>query len=74
MEVSTMRYGARNTITAKVKSIKEGDVMSLVKFDVVVPTEMASVLTSESVEHLDMQVGDEVELVVKAIHVLPVKD
>jgi molybdate transport system regulatory protein len=74
MEVSTMRYGARNTITAKVKAIKEGDVMALMKFDVVVPTEMASVLTSESVEHLDMQVGDEVELVVKAIHVLPVKD
>ena len=69
-----MQYGARNRIKAKVKSVKEGDVMSLVKFDVTSPTEMASVLTTDSVEALDLQVGDEVELVIKATHVLPVKD
>ena len=69
-----MKYGARNKITAKVKSIKSGDIMSLVKFDVTVPTEMGSVLTTESVEHLDLKVGDEVQLVIKAIHVLPVKE
>ena len=48
--------------------------MSLIKFDVTVPAEMASVITTESVQHLQLQVGDELELVVKAIHVLPVKD
>ena len=69
-----MKYGARNQITAKVKSIKTGDVMSLVKFDVHVPAEMASVLTSESVEHLNLKVGDEVQLIIKAVHVLPMKE
>jgi molybdate transport system regulatory protein len=69
-----MKYGARNNIEAKVKSIQSGDVMSLVKFEVTVPTEMGSVLTTESVEHLDLKVGDEVQLVIKAIHVLPVKE
>lgn len=68
-----MKYGARNNITAKVKSIKKDEIMALVKFDVTVPTEMGSVLTSESVEHLNLQVGDEVQLIIKAIHVLPVK-
>jgi molybdate transport system regulatory protein len=34
---------------------------------------MASVLTTESAEDLDLKVGDTVELVIKAIHVLPVK-
>ncbi len=68
-----MKYGARNQIKAQVKSIKSGDVMSLVKFEVTSPVEMASVLTTESAEHLDLKVGDVVELVVKAIHVLPVK-
>ena len=29
-----MEYGARNKITAKVKSIKKGDVMALVKYKV----------------------------------------
>jgi molybdopterin-binding protein len=69
-----MKYGARNRIKAKVKSIKNGDVMSLVKFDVTTPHEMASVLTTESVEHLQLAPGNEIELVIKAIHVLPVKE
>ena len=69
-----MRYGARNAISARVKSVKKGDVMSLVKFDVTTPAAMASVLTTESWEELGLKVGDQVLLVVKAIHVLPVKE
>lgn len=69
-----MKFGARNTITAKVKSVKKGDIMSLVKFEVAVPTEMASVLTTESLESMKLKKGDQVQLVVKAIHVLPVKE
>jgi len=68
-----MKYGARNRIKAKVKSVKKGDVMSLVKFTVSDPHEMASVLTSESVNDLELKAGEEVELIIKAIHVLPVK-
>ncbi len=68
-----MEYGARNKITAKVKSIKKGDVMALVKYEVIKPSEMASVLTTESVESLDLKVGDEVQLIIKAVHALPVK-
>ncbi len=69
-----MKYGARNKITATVKSIKKGDIMSLVKYDVNVPVEMASVLTTESLEELDLKEGETVQLIVKAIHVLPVKE
>lgn len=69
-----MKYGARNKISATVKSVKTGDVMSLVKFDVTGPAEMASVLTTESLEHLGLKEGQEVQLVVKAIHVLPVTE
>jgi len=68
-----MKYGARNAVKGKVTSVKRGDVMSLVKFEVSEPTQMASVLTTESLDHLNLAVGDDVELVVKAIHVLPVK-
>ncbi|MFC1583004.1 molybdopterin-binding protein [Planctomycetota bacterium] len=69
-----MEYGARNKIKAKVTSIKSGDIMSLVKYEVVGPAQMGSVLTSESVESLDLKEGDEVCLVIKAVHVLPVKE
>ena len=69
-----MKYGARNRIQARVKSIKKGDIMSLLKFDVTLPAEMASVLTTESLDSLELKVGDKLELIVKAIHVLPVKE
>lgn len=69
-----MKYGARNTITARVKTVKKGDVMSLVKYEISTPAEMASVLTTESCEDLELKPGDSVKLVIKAIHVLPVKE
>jgi len=69
-----MKYGARNNIKAKVKSIKKGDVMSQIRFDIFAPVEMGSVITTESMEHLNLKVGDEVQLIIKAIHVLPVKE
>ena len=69
-----MKYGARNLVKAKVKSVKKGDVMSLVKFDVTDPAVMSSVLTTESAEALELKPNDEVYLVIKAIHVLPVKE
>ncbi len=69
-----MKTGARNSISGKVKSVKEGDIMSLVKFEVAAPHEMASVLTTESVKDMGLKAGDQVTLIVKAIHVLPVKE
>ena len=68
-----MRVGAQNQLVGKVVSVKRGDVMSLVKFEVTMPAQMASVITTESVDDLDLKVGDQVQLMVKAVHVLPVK-
>ena len=69
-----MKYGARNKIMAKVTSVKSDPVMSLVKFEVTGPAQMASVITTESVQELGLKVGDSVQLIVKAVHVLPVKE
>ncbi len=69
-----MKHGAKNKIRAKVISIKKGDIMSLVKFEVTVPVDMASVLTTESLDELDLKAGDTVQLAVKAVHVLPIKE
>jgi molybdopterin-binding protein len=69
-----MKHGARNTLTGKVTSIKKGDIMSLIKFDIEVPAEMASVITTESLDDLKLKKGSVVKLAVKAIHVLPYKD
>lgn len=68
-----MKFGARNNIKAKVTSVKSDNVMSLVKFQVIKADEMASVMTTESVSAMDLKPGDEVELIIKAINVLPTK-
>ena len=60
-----MKYGARNRIVGKVTSVKSDEVMSLAKFEVEGPVEMASVLTTESVEELGLREGDEVRLVIR---------
>jgi molybdopterin-binding protein len=69
-----MKYGARNKITAKVTSVQSDKIMSLVKYEVTEPAEMSSVITTESVQELGLKVGDTVQLIVKAVHVLPVKE
>jgi molybdate transport system regulatory protein len=69
-----MKYGARNSVSARVTSVQKGDVMSLVKFEVAIPAQMASVLTTESLDEMGLNVGDEVRLIVKAVNVLAVKE
>ena len=68
-----MKAGARNQLTARVTEIKKGEVMAQIKFVIPAESPMSSVITVESVEEMGLQVGDEVLLLVKAIHVLPVK-
>ena len=69
----TAKIGARNQIKAKVTTVKTGDVMSLVKFEVIEANEMSSVMTTESVAEMGLKPGDEVELIIKAINVLATK-
>jgi len=69
-----MKYGARNSIEAVVRKVKKGNVMALVDLDVTDPHSMSSVLTADSLEELGLKPGDKVRVVVKAIHVLLVKD
>lgn len=68
-----MKIGARNKGQATVKAIKKGGVMAQVDLDVTAH-EMSSVLTNDSLDELGLKVGDKVRVVVKAIHVLLVKD
>ena len=68
-----MKVGARNQLKARVTAIKRGEVLA--QFKPIIPAEsvMGSVITVESLEEMGLEVGDEVELFVKAVNVLPVK-
>lgn len=67
------KHGARNQIVGKITSIQAGDVMSLVKLEVSKPGVMSAVITTESLAEMDLKVGEKVGLLIKAVHVLPVK-
>lgn len=68
-----MKVGARNQIIGTVTEVKKGSVMAQVKLDVPA-SKMASVMTLDSVEDMGLQKGDKVQVVVKAIHVLLIKE
>ena len=68
-----MRAGARNQVRGKVTAIKRGDVMAQIKFVIPAESTMGSVITVESLDELDLKIGDEVVLLVKAVNVLPVR-
>ena len=67
------KVGARNRITGTVTEIKKGTVMCQVKLDVPASA-MQSVMTVDSAEDMKLQKGDKVEVIVKAIHVLLLKE
>lgn len=69
-----MKYGARNQIVGKVTAVKKGTLMCQVALDVEGPVEMSSVMTLDSLKELGLKKGDKVRVVVKAIHVLLVKE
>jgi molybdate transport system regulatory protein len=68
-----MKFGARNQIEATVTSVKTGDVMSQIGLKIDAAS-MSSVMTTDSLNDLGIKQGDKVRVIVKAIHVLVVKD
>jgi len=69
-----MKYGARNQANCTVKSIKKGTVMCQVSLTTDGPVDLSSVMTLDSLQDLGLKEGDRVRAVVKAIHVLLVKE
>ena len=69
-----MQYGARNKIEGVVKRIKKGSLMAQVEVDVPEGAVHSSVLTLDSLKELKLKKGDRVRVVIKAIHVLLVKE
>jgi molybdate transport system regulatory protein len=68
-----MKIGARNQVVGTVTAIKKGSVMCQVALDVPAAA-MQSVMTLDSADEMGLAVGDKVRVIVKAIHVLLVKE
>jgi len=69
-----MKIGARNQLVGQVTEIKRGAVMGEVKLIIPAKSPMASVMTLDSIDDLGIKKGDKVRVIVKAIHVLLIKE
>ncbi|MCA9864820.1 MAG: TOBE domain-containing protein [Thermomicrobiales bacterium] len=65
-----MELSARNQIAGKITSIELGAVMADVTLDIGGGRTITSAITRNSVERLDLKVGDEVVAIVKATEVM----
>lgn len=54
----------------KVEKVETGPVTANVKIKIEAPGEITAVITKESVEELDIKVGDEVVAIIKATEVM----
>ena len=70
-----MKHGARNDIVGEIVALNNpGGVMAQAKVKIQGEFEMSSVMTTESIEALNLRPGDQVRVIVKAVNVLLVKD
>jgi molybdate transport system regulatory protein len=67
-----MKTSARNLITGKIIRVETDKIMAKVVVEIQ-PATITSVITNESVEDLDLKVGDMVKVMVKSTSVMIVK-
>jgi molybdopterin-binding protein len=68
-----MKVGARNRIVGKVVEIKKGSIMCQVKVEIPASS-MSSVMTLDSLEEMGLKKGESVQVIVKGVNVLLIKD
>lgn len=73
LEVKTLKLSARNQFKGKVVAVEKGVITAKVKVEVKMPVTVTAVITKESVEDLDIKVGDEVSAIMKATEVMIAK-
>lgn len=69
-----MKLSTRNIIQGKVIDLKEGMIMAKVKVDIGGGQVMTAIVTVEAVKDLNVKVGDEIKVLVKATSVMLGKD
>ena len=67
-----MKISGRNKLQATVKEIVKGGVMAKIVMDFK-GDELVAVITNDSVEDLDLKVGDKVTALVKATEMMVIK-
>ncbi len=68
-----MKLSARNVFKGKVTDVKEGAVMAKVKVDIGSGNVVSALVSLEAVKELDVKVGDNINILIKATSVMLAK-
>jgi len=68
-----MKLSTRNVIKGKVIDVKEGVIMAKVKVDIGSGNVVTSLISVEAVKELEVKVGDEIQVLIKATSVMLAK-
>ena len=69
-----MKMSARNQMKGKIESVENGVVTSSIKVKITGPSLVTAVITKESVNEMNLKLGDEVTVIVKSTDVMLGKD
>mgnify|MGYP001149559429 CR=1 FL=1 len=69
LKISTM-----NKLKGEVKKLEKGDIAASVRIEVETPTVITALITKDAVDDLELEIGDEVEAVIKATEVMVSKE
>jgi len=69
-----MKISARNSLKGKVESVEKGPNTATVKIIVESPGVITAIISKESVEDLDIKIGDELSAIIKSTEVIVAKD
>jgi len=69
-EALYLKISARNKLKGVVNEIEKGEVAASVRIEIVTPTVITALITTDAVNDLDLKIGDEVEAVIKATEVM----
>ncbi|MEM2099626.1 MAG: TOBE domain-containing protein [Candidatus Bathyarchaeia archaeon] len=68
-----LKISARNRLKGKVTAVEKDAIAAKVKVEITLPVTITALISREAVEDLNIQVGDEVEAVIKATEVMIAK-
>lgn len=69
-----MRLSTRNALKGKVTEVKEGMVMAKVKVDIGNGNVVTALVSTDAVQELDVKVGEDIQILIKATSVMLAKD
>ncbi len=73
-EALYMKISARNKLKGVVKVVEKGEIAASVRIEVETPAVITALITKNAVDDLELEIGDDVEAIIKATEVMVSKE